>query len=129
MVLPLIPIAAAGLGVGAGYGISSFLGGTSKKEEATSGDVLHAPYETYVPISAQQYQYNPYYSVQIESPGASSTKKDVLSQGIEQAPSFPSTYQTGTGGGGGGSAGTDMTKLAIIGVIGLVAYGLVSRKS
>lgn len=130
MVLPFIPIAAAGLGIGAGFGLGNLFGGTKKEQAATSGAVYHAPYETYVPISAQQYQYAPQYGVQIDSPGASVIKKDVLTAQTRQAADLPQTYQTGTGGGAGGSAtaGTDMTKLAIIGVIGLVAYGVVSKK-
>jgi 1-deoxy-D-xylulose 5-phosphate reductoisomerase len=119
MVFPLIPAGIAALGIAGGYGINSFLGGTKKE---ASSVITHAPYETYAPVSAQQYQYNPQYAVQIESPGASITKKDVLTEQARQTAQMPQITETGR------TEGTDITKLAVIGVVGLVAYGLVSGR-
>jgi hypothetical protein len=119
MPFPLIPVAAVGLGALSGFGLSSIIGGTKKE---ASSVITHAPYETYAPVTSQQYQYSPQYAVQIESPMASITKKDVLTEQARQESVIPQITETGR------TEGTDMTTLAIIGVIGLVAYGLVSGR-
>lgn len=118
MPFPLIPVGIAALGIGAGFGVSSLFSGTKKE---ASSVITHAPYETYAPVSAQQYQYSPQYAVQIDSPHASITKKDVLTEQARLTAEMPQITETGR------TEGTDMTQLAIIGVIGLVAYGLVSK--
>lgn len=116
MVLPLIGLAAAGVGGGI---LGSWLGG-GKKE-------YHAEREHYAPVSAPvrttSQVYAPTYQYQIDSPEARMTsKKDISATARgEGTVSTPRTEMMEP-------AGIDLTKVAIIGVIGLVAYGVVTKK-
>ena len=131
MVLPLIPIAAAGvLGGVTGGLLGKLLGGDSKKEQAVSAIETHAPYETYQPTTTTAYApvYAPSPVYQIESPYSTITKKDVAAaeatakgQPMFYQPTAAPTAEAGI------AEGLDLTKLAIIGVIGLVTYGVVTK--
>ena len=116
MVLPLIAIAAAGVGGGL---LGGLLGGGSKKE-------IHATKEHYAPVHAPVSSiaktYAPTYQYQIDSPYAEMTsKKDLVTKAAAKGEVTTPRVETTT-------EGMDMTKIAIIGVIGLVTYGLVSKK-
>lgn len=116
MVLPLIPIAAAGI---AGGLLGGLLGGVGSKKE------IHATKEHYAPVSApvttKSEVFAPTYQYQIDSPYAEMiSKKDITAKARGEADvSTPRTESV--------TEGMDMTKIAIIGVIGLVAYGVVSK--
>lgn len=128
MVLPLIPIVAAGGGAIAGMGLSQLIGGTKKAESIET----HAPLENYQP--SQQYQYSPTMSYAygytgstyiINSPGASSKKDTAVAASAESYPSqnqSPSWEQPEV-------SGMDSKTLIIIAAIAgvaIVGYGLFS---
>ncbi len=122
MVLPIL--------AGAGAAILGGIFGSKKGDTINNANVYHSPYETYSPQYAQRYSntYAPTYSVQIDSPNAYMSKKDVitsdasgLTSGLWKQPQEYAQKQTG-------ESGVDITKIAIIGVIGLVAYGFVRSK-
>lgn len=142
MVLPLIPIAIAGLGGGVAGGLLSGMFGSKKEElmqqQAGKIDVVveAEPYQHYQPEIqyAPQYQYGyqaPSYI--IESPGAKLTKKQVME--AELTPEQTGKWETPTtvspvqelAQRGEVGAGTDMVTIAIIAAVGIVAYGLVSK--
>lgn len=138
MVLPLIPIAIAGI---AGAGSAGILGGMlggSKKEEhivyspTTSTQVTHgartyAPVQTYAPQTGYSYVGATY---QIESPGAVSKKeaKTMMEQETDVAPVFdiPTIPKQVTEGGGGLIEGTNMLYVAGIAAVAIIGYGYFS---
>lgn len=130
MVLPLIPVALAGIGGGVAGGlVSSLLGGGSKKDYAVSEQ--HSPYEHYAPVttdaSALTQTFAPTYQYQIESPESyMSSKKDISAAATSSPEISPS--RTHEAPGISSVEGTDMTKLVVVGAIGLIAYGLVTKK-
>lgn len=145
MVLPLLPIAMFGGGMLGGAGISSLLGGGSKKEILVEEHapyevfqpttVKHAPYEVYspqlqfAPVSSYAYQGG---SILIESPGAAVKKS--LSQDTVSKPSQTGTwdiplitsphYEQPES----RSSGTNLTHIAIIAVIGAAGIMLIKKK-
>ena len=131
MVLPLIPIALAGIGGGAAGGIiASVFGGGGKKAQ-TVGE-YHAPYETYQPSTATTTStsriYSPSQIIQIESPGATISKKDeFVSEATAKGEASPMMYQPMTGPTAGITEGTDLTKIAMIGGAALIGYGIVTE--
>lgn len=130
MVLPLIPLAIAGIGGGIAGGIvSSFFGGGSKKDYAVHE--THAPHEHFAPVTTDARStaqtFAPTYQYQIDSPDSSMTSKKVAESASSSRPEIsPSRTQEG-GAGISAVEGTDMTKLALIGAVGLIAYGAVSK--
>ena len=143
MVLPLIPIAIAGIGGGALGGVLGGILGGSKKEELIqqqqpSIDVVveAEPYQHYQP----EIQYSPQYqygyqapSYIIESPGARLSKKQIMEAELKpeqtgrwETPTTVTPTQTLEQ---KATEGTNMLHLAIVGAVGLVAYGLVSKGS
>ncbi len=124
MVFPLIPIGTAALGIGAGFGISEFLGG-SKKGTTMTYSPTYSPVSSSVDSRQFSYQYSPQYGVQIQSPQSSITKKDQL---MSELPSTISPNLEGARPTTTTSSGTDFTKIAIIAAVALIGYGLVSKK-
>lgn len=145
MVLPLIPIAIAGLGGAGGFGLASWLG-RGKKQMAE----IHAPQEYYAPtittIEAEPYQY---YAPQvqfapvttygyvgpttiIDSPGARVKKEqiiDVISQPTQRgAWEFPIDVTQAPEHRPGDIAGVNMTHIAIIAAVGVIGYSLLKKK-
>jgi len=141
MVLPLIPIAIAGIGGGALGGVLGGILGGSKKEELIqqqqpSIDVVveAEPYQHFQP----ELQYSPQYqygyqapSYIIESPGAKLSKKQVMEAELEpeqtgrwETPTSVTPTQTLEQ---KAAQGTDFTTIAIISMVGLVAYGVVTQ--
>ena len=131
MVLPLIPIALAGIGGGViGGGIANIFGGGTKKDYGVRE--IHAPKEHYAPITTDARSiskvFAPTYQYQIESPYAEMrSKKDITARSRSDPDIAPRRIQEGAPG-ITTTEGVDMTKIAVIGVVGLVAYGLVSKK-
>jgi len=131
MVLPLIPIALAGIGGGvAGGAIASIFGGGGKKAQTVSEQ--HAPYETYQPSTATTTStskiYSPSQIIQIESPGATITKKDELvAESAAKGEASPMMYQPSTAPSAGITEGTDLTKIAMIGGAALIGYGIITE--
>jgi len=127
MVLPLIPIALAGIGGGAAGGLLSWvLGGSTKKKEQiqrTTVDIF-APTDT--DLYAPQIHHTPTYQWMIESPyGSQTSKKEsrmTSTPSQEVTPTIsptitPSMAQT---------EGTDMVKLVLIAGVALVIFGAVT---
>ena len=131
MVLPLLPIAIAGVGGGlAGGLVSSFFGGGGKKDVGVSE--VHAPKEHFAPVTTHAPSisriYSPSVMYQIESPGARMSKKDIMTAKSEADPFIaPMRYDPGAPS-AGITEGTDLSKIALIGAVGLIAYGVVSKK-
>lgn len=138
MVLPLIPIAIAGAGLGGGFGIGSWLSKGKKEIHAEKEYFAPTTTEIYAPTHAPQVQFAPVTSYayqgpiyQIESPGAKAKKEqimDVVSKpemrgawdfpiGVSQEPSHVKDI-----------AGTNLTHIAIIGAVALVAFAVVGGK-
>lgn len=131
MVLPLIPIALAGIGGGiAGGFLTSIFGGGGKKDVAASE--IHAPYEEFAPVKVYAPSisrvYAPSQMFQIDSPGAEMTKKDVITAESRADPTTtPITYRPSTAPSAGITEGTDLTKIAMIGGAALIGYGIVTE--
>lgn len=140
MVLPLIPVAIAGLGIGTGYGLGTIFGGESKKE-------IHAPQEYYAPVTsevyspvdARQLQFSPVtsYAYQgattiIGSPGATSKKEqslDVVSQPEQRgAWDFPLAVTQEPTHTPGDVSGLDLMPIVLIAVVGAVAITFIKGK-
>lgn len=143
MVLPLLPLAVAGLaGTVGGMGLSQFIGGGKKDSSAsvttttTYGQVYHSPGEVYSP----QMQYAPQtgYSYTgatyiINSPYASSKKSAALEQSSSPAQEgyweVPQAYTTSPQvSAGSGLDSTTLLLIAGLGVVGLIGFGLVSGR-
>lgn len=138
MVLPLIPIAIAGAGLGSGFGIGSWLSKGKKEIHAEKEYFAPTTTEIYAPTHAPQVQFAPVTSYayqapiyQVESPGAIAKKEqimDVVSKpemrgtwdfpiGVSQEPSHVKDI-----------SGTNLTHIAIIGAVALVAFTVVGGK-
>lgn len=135
MVLPLIPIAAAGVGGGlAGGLIASVFGAGGKKEQAVGAKEIHAPYETFQPTTVDARSISQVYSptaiYQIESPYAQArSATDVTSKAVSRADADPKFWQpqaapTATA---GITEGVDLTQIALIGGLALIGYGVVTE--
>lgn len=140
MVLPVLPLAVAGLaGTVGGMGLSQIIGGTKKEGASvttTYGQVYHAPGEVYSP----QIQYAPHtgYSYTgatyiINSPYASSKKSAALEQSSSPAQEgyweVPQSYTTSpTVDSGNGLNSKTLLLIAGLGVVGLIGFGLVSGR-
>ncbi len=142
MVLPLLPLAVAGLaGTVGGMGLSQVLGGTKKEGASvttttTYGQVYHATGEVYSP----QMQYAPQtgYSYTgatyiINSPYASSKKSSALEQTSQPAQEgyweVPQEYTTSPQVSAGSGLDTKtLLLIAGLGVVGIIGFGLVSGR-
>lgn len=135
MVLPLLPIAAAGVGGGiAGGLIASVFGGTSKKEQAVQAVETHAPYEIFQPTTVDARSISEVYSptsiIQIESPYAQArSATEITSKAASRAEADPKFWQPSTGPSptAGITEGVDLSKIALIGAVGLIGYGVVKE--
>lgn len=144
MVLPLLPLVAAGAIGAGGTALGGIVAGLTKKEASittnttrTSQDVYHAPYETYAPTI--QYAPQSSYAYQgattiINSPGATTTSK--LAQSAASSPNQTATYDlpqsyTPTAktdnSQSSGLQGVDFTMIAIIGAVAIVGYALLRK--
>ena len=135
MVLPALPLIAAGLLGGAGgFGLSSLFKGT-KKEEHVHTTSTYAPTIAPTTTHTEAWQYSPVqtyaptYQYQIESPGAEMVSKKTITQ--ESYPEqrldprvSPTVSPSITTEGG---EGTDFTVLALIAAAAIIGYGLTTR--
>ena len=143
MVLPLIPIAIAGLAGGGGFGLGSWLGKGKK------GSEIHAPQEHYAPtittteafahyhprlqfapVTSYGYQGATYI---IDSPGATSKKEQVMDIVSKPTADFGAIdYPTDIAGsrreGEGAVSGTNLPLIAGIAVVGAVAIMFMKKK-
>lgn len=141
MVLPLIPIAIAGAGLGGGFGLGSWFARGKKEIHApqeyyapTISVVEAAPYQTYAP----QLQFAPItsYAYQgattiISSPGA--VAKKIVTQDIVSKPEMKGEWDIPTIITQEPShvkdiAGTNLTHIALIAVVGAAAIMLLKKK-
>lgn len=132
MVLPALPLIAAGLLGGAGgFTLSSLLEGTKKSEHITPVNVpITTP--SNIDIEAWQYApvqtYSPDFHYQIESPGATMiTKKTVTSESAPSQSIKPSITPTITPEITAGTEGSNFTVLALIAAAAVIGYGLTTR--
>lgn len=124
MVLPLIPVALAGIGgtVAGGFlagGKGSLVNVDASKKE------MHAAGENYAPVvtDARSFAstYNPTQIITIDSPHARITKKDDLRTTAKSSPEVTSRPDMGE------RSGTDLTMIAIIGAAGLLGYAVIKE--
>lgn len=139
MVLPLIPIALAGIiGAGSAGIIGGAVGGAKKEEhivyspttttQITQGAKVYAPVQTYSPQTGYSYIGATYI---IDSPGAMSKKEAQMAldqeTGVAPIIDVPTIPSQEAEGGGGLTEGTNMLWIAAIAAVGVVGYGLVSK--
>ena len=139
MVLPLIPIAIAGLAGGGGFGLGSLLGKGKKEIHApqeyyapTISEVYsptHAPQLQFAPVSTYGYQGATYI---ISSPGAVSKKEqimDIVSEpGQKGAWDFPIGVTQSPTHAPGDVSGTNLPLIVGITVVGAVAIIFMKKK-
>lgn len=140
MVFPIIPLAIAGMGIGAGFGAGSWLSKGKKEIHAAKehyAPTTHtvSPYAHYhprlqfAPVSSYAYQGSTYI---IDSPGATSKKEQTVETiskptadfgAIDYPVDIAGSRRTGEGG-----TGTNIMHLAIIGAVVLVAVTVIGKK-
>jgi len=127
MVVPLLPLlAAGGLGAGVGGLIGNILGGKKGSASSTQTTTYH-PYAFYQPTRSTQIQY-PSYQFIIDSPLASQdmTKK----QSSIQQPSIAAPItSTPTGVMEPATAGSELMPFVLVGGAALIGYALISKPS
>ena len=144
MVLPLLPLVAAGAVGAGGATLGVIAAGLTKKEASittsntrTSQDVYHAPYETYAP--SIQYAPQSSYAYQgattiINSPNSTANPKQAMSAASSPSntPSWyiPQNYTPTNKTDNAQSAGlqgVDFTMIAIVGAVAVIGYALLRK--
>ena len=127
MVVPLLPLAVAGVAGGLSGLLGGLLGGGKKASSVSNQNTTYYPYAFYQPTRSTQIQY-PSYQFIIDSPMSSQdmTKK----QSAVQTPSIAAPITaTPTGISQPQTAGSSLMPFVLVGGAVVLGYGLITKPS